>query len=129
MTTGGSADEERLCQIIRSCPWLIGALGVVRQVGLPDAWIGAGVIRDLVWGERYGPGFDPAGVHDIDVVFFDPRDLGRDRDERATQALCAAGPELPWQARNQAAVHRWYANKFGGEPVGPLSTIVEAVAT
>jgi hypothetical protein len=47
-------------------------LATLREVGLPDAWVGAGTIRDLVWGQLYGSGFDPGDVHDVDVVFVDP---------------------------------------------------------
>jgi hypothetical protein len=34
--------------MIRSCVWMMGILAAVRQVGLPDAWVGAGEVRDLV---------------------------------------------------------------------------------
>jgi hypothetical protein len=104
-------------------------LAVVRDSGLPDAWVGAGVVRDLVWGERYGDGFDPSSVRDVDVVFFDPSDLSRQHDERATRRLMTAWPGLPWEAKNQAAVHIWYPAKFGGGPVQPFRGIAEAVAT
>jgi hypothetical protein len=104
-------------------------LGTVRTCDLPEAWVGGGVIRDLVWGELHGTGFDPAAVRDIDVAYFDPRDLGRDGDERATARLRRSWPRVPWEARNQAAVHTWYHAKFGGEPVRPLRSIVDAIST
>jgi uncharacterized protein len=124
-----TADEDRIRDIIRSSAWLTGVLRAVRQAGLPDAWVGAGVLRDLVWGELYGPGFAPSQVHDVDVAFFDPADLSRHRDEQATARLLAEGPGIPWQARNQAAVHTWYRGKFGGGPVAPLRSVADAVAT
>lgn len=70
-----------------------------------------------------------AAVRDIDVAYFDPYHLGRDRDEQATALLASIWPELPWEARNQAAVHCWYHRKFGGEPVPPLRSIPEAIGT
>lgn len=129
MTTGQSHDEDRLRDIIRSSPWMMRVLATVRAAGLPDAWVGAGTIRDLVWGGLYGSGFDPGEVRDIDVAFFDPHDLRRDRDEEATRVLRDAWAEVPWQARNQAAVHTWYAGKFGGGRVRPLRSIADAVGT
>jgi hypothetical protein len=129
MVIGESHDEVRLCSLIRSCPWMMRVLATVRDAELPDAWVGAGAIRDLVWGRLYGSGFDPGEVRDVDVVFFDPDDLSRDRDVRATGRLHDAWPRVPWEARNQAAVHTWYASKFGGDPVRPLSSIADAVAT
>ncbi|MEW2144476.1 hypothetical protein AB0869_16865 [Micromonospora vinacea] len=60
--------EEELRGLVAGSAWLTRALTVVRDSGLPDAWIGAGALRDLVWGERYGDGFDPARVRDVDVA-------------------------------------------------------------
>jgi len=121
--------EERLRALVRDCAWFMAVLAVVRDAGLPDAWVGAGALRDLVWGELSGVGFRPDEVRDIDVVYFDPADLSRARDDAATGRLAAVRPDLPWQARNQAAVHVWYAARFGGDPVPPLRSIAEAVAT
>jgi uncharacterized protein len=108
---------------------MMGVLGTVRESGLPDAWVGAGALRDLVWGEFFGSGFDPAAVRDVDVAYFDPDDLSRDRDERATAALALLWPDPAWEAINQAAVHTWYANRFGGPVPPPLRSITEAIAT
>lgn len=129
MTVDDGCTEDRLRTMIRSSAWLMRILAAVRETGLPEAWVGAGVLRDLVWGQLYGPGFEPGDVHDVDVAYFDPYDLSRTGDEEATVRLRDAWPEVPWQARNQAAVHTWYASRFGGEPVRPLLTIAEAVAT
>ncbi|MET7752684.1 nucleotidyltransferase family protein [Micromonospora sp. NPDC005367] len=85
--------EDELRDLVQRSPWLV--LGVVRDSCLPDAWIGAGTIRDLVWSERYGDGFDPSLARDVDVVFHDPTDLSRDNDDRATEPLVAAWPEPP----------------------------------
>jgi uncharacterized protein len=35
---------------------------------------------------------------------------------------------VPWDAKNQAAVHRWYGRVFGGE-VPPLASAADGVAT
>ena len=110
MTTEERRDEDRLRSMIRSYAWMVQVLATVREAKLPDAWVGAGVIRDLVWGQLYGSGFNPSDVRDVDVVFFDPGDLSRDVDERATARLRGAWPHVPWEARNQAAVHTWYAS-------------------
>ncbi|MFC0030090.1 nucleotidyltransferase family protein [Micromonospora chaiyaphumensis] len=121
--------EDELRDLVQRSPWLVRALGVVRDCGLQDAWIGAGAIRDLVWGERYGDGFDPSSVRDVDAIFLDAAGLSRDNDDRATERLVAAWPEPPWEAKNQAAVHTWYPAKFGGGQVDPLRAIADTVAT
>jgi hypothetical protein len=115
--------------IVRSSTWLLDVLRTVRDADLPQAWVGAGVLRDLVWGERHGDGFAPERVRDVDVAFFDQNDLSRANDERVTAVLRERSSLVPWQARNQAAVHLWYHTRFGGEPVEPLTSIGDAVAT
>jgi uncharacterized protein len=123
----GAALVDALVRHIIGEPWLTDALNVVPASGLPDAWIGAGVIRDVVWGHLNG-GFDPAMVNDVDVAFFDADDLSTQRDKVATRRLTKL-LDRPWEASNQAAVHTWYHRYFGGPPVPPFASVHEAVAT
>ncbi len=122
--------DERVSELtarVLAEPWLMEALDAVAASGLPDAWIGAGVIRDVVWGQRSG-GFDAAQVNDIDVAFFDPGDLSRRRDRAAGQTL-AALLDRPWEATNQAAVHTWFPEHFGGPAVPEFVSVHDAVST
>jgi hypothetical protein len=126
---GGGTVEDALIALIRSSTWMMRVLEAVRDEPVPDAWTGAGVLRDLVWGQRYGPGFSPERVRDVDVAFFDSYDLSRAYDDRVTEQLRRRLPRVPWEARNQAAVHTWYSGKFGGGAVEPLTSIHDAVGT
>lgn len=118
-----------LTDIVAESDWFVSVLTAVRATGLPSAWTGAGVLRDLVWGRRYGDGFEPGQVRDVDVAFFDPDDLSRRRDVEATAVLREILPDVVWEATNQAAVHTWYSEFFGGPPVAPLRSTAEGVAT
>lgn len=118
-----------LAELIRSSAWMVRVLTTVRHAQIPDAWVGAGVLRDLVWGERYGSGFSSDHVRDVDVAYFDVHDLSRANDDQTTARLHERWPQVPWEARNQAAVHTWYPSKFGGGPVEPLTSIADAVST
>jgi hypothetical protein len=117
----------RLAEVVAAEPWLLSALDAVAGSGLPDAWIGAGVIRDVVWGRQHR-GFDPATVKDIDVAYFDPDDLTMERDLAAQDVLSRLAA-LPWEATNQAAVHVWFHQYFGGSPVESFASVHDAVAT
>jgi uncharacterized protein len=117
----------RLASLLSAEPWIMRALTAVAASGLPAAWIGAGAIRDVVWGTLYGR-FSPAAVRDIDVVYFDPADLSMERDVTAREALTRLA-DLPWEATNQAAVHTWYHQYFGGPPVESFACVHDAVAT
>jgi uncharacterized protein len=121
------ARAAELAERVLAEPWLVGALQAVARCTLPDAWIGAGVVRDVVWGQRCG-GFRIDSVNDIDVVYLDPDNLTPQRDHDAERELAGLG-EYPWEAKNQAAVHLWYHHKFGGAPVPAFRSIHEAVAT
>ena len=120
-------DSARLAELLAAEAWMQRALDAVAASGLPDAWIGAGVIRDLVWGGQHG-GFDPAVVKDIDVAYFDADDLTMERDMAAQQTLLQLA-DLPWEATNQAAVHRWYQQYFGGPPVESFASVHDGIAT
>ncbi|GIF70635.1 nucleotidyltransferase family protein [Asanoa siamensis] len=123
------SEVDELIAIVRACPWLMTVLAAVQAAGLPDAWVGAGALRNVVWDQRYGDGFDPARVRDVDVAFFDQADLSRERDRAATAELARHLPAVPWEATNQAAVHLWYPAAEGGGPVSPLASVAEAIGT
>jgi hypothetical protein len=126
MTTTGGVSE--LVELLSTSSWFCRVLEIVAEVDPPEWWVGAGVIRDIVWDTRFGDGFDPGAVKDVDVLFFDPSDLCRERDDQVERALIACEPDIPWEAKNQAAVHLWYPARFGIS-VAPFSSAAEAVAT
>src|SRR4051812_21873849 len=107
---GGSA--ARLAAVLRRAPLIMEALEVARRVDAPDWLLSAGAIRDTVWDDLHER---PLTVvpRDLDLGFFDPADLTPERDEAIERELCALAPQLPCEAKNQAAVHLWYPRKFG----------------
>jgi hypothetical protein len=120
-------DPGRLASILRRAPVLTEALRAARDVDAPDWLLSAGAIRDVVWDSFHDRPLD-APPRDIDVGFFDPSDLTPERDERVEKALRARAPRLPWEAKNQAAVHLWYRRRFGIE-VPALRSTADAIAT
>ncbi|MCU1449965.1 MAG: hypothetical protein JWP02_2135 [Acidimicrobiales bacterium] len=120
------ADE--LTALLQECRWFTEVLDAIAQVDPPDWWIGAGAVRDVVWDTRFGDGFDAGQLHDVDVAFFDPSDLRPERDADVEVALCAVRDDVPWEAKNQAAVHLWYPRRFGVD-VEAFGSIHEAVAS
>jgi hypothetical protein len=113
--------------IVRSNAWFMNVLAAVRACNPPDWYVGGGAIRTIVW--DYLQGYDePTPLADVDVIFFDPLDLSPARDEVVETELRAVLPGVPWQAKNQAAVHLWYERVFG-YTVAPLTSSVEAIST
>jgi hypothetical protein len=103
------------------------ALRTARLVGAPDWLIAAGAVRDVVWDDLHGRALT-AAPRDIDLVFFDPLDLTEGRERAIESRLRSQAPDLPWDVKNQAAVHLWYPKRFGTE-VEPFASSAEAIAT
>jgi uncharacterized protein len=120
-------DPGRLAAILRRAPVLMQALHAAREVDAPDWLLNAGAIRDVVWDAFHDRPLD-APPRDIDVAFFDPADLEREREQRIEEALRARAPGLPWEAKNQAAVHLWYPRRFGID-VPALRSAADGIAT
>jgi hypothetical protein len=74
------ARSDELRGILAASDWFMATVACVAAVDPPQWWVGAGVIRDLVWGTRFGDGFDPGKVMDVDVAFFDVADLSEYRE-------------------------------------------------
>lgn len=118
---------KRLCAVVRDAPHLLRALNAARDVDAPDWLISAGAIRDAVWDALHDR--PPTAMpRDIDLGFFDPSDLTGARDQAIEAELLAHAPGLPWEAKNQAAVHLWYPQRFG-VAVSQFQSCVEGIAT
>jgi len=122
-----SDQAKELERILRSNTWFMSVLRAARAANLPDWFVGAGAIRNVVWDHLHGHAV-PTVLPDVDVVFFDPQDLTTARDEAADALPTARMPDVPWQAKNQAAVHVWYPDRFG-YAVPPLTSCLDGIAT
>ena len=91
-----------LARFIAARPALLEPLRTVAALGLPDAWIGAGFLRNAVWDALHGLPFDANPPGDVDVVWFDPARATAAEDAALEARLRAARPDLPWSVRNQA---------------------------
>jgi hypothetical protein len=118
---------KRLETLVRSTPWLLEALRAARDVDPPDWLVGGGVLRNLVW-DRLAGRSRPTPPRDVDLAFFDPTRLDPARDAEVEAALITRLPDIPWDAKNQAAVHTWYDRVFGTQ-VPPLHSAADGVAT
>ena len=93
----------------------------------PEFWIVSGALYNSVWNhltER------PAlhGIKDVDIFYFDVRDLSWEAEDRLIEhgkALFSDFP-LPVEIRNQARVHQWFEQRFG-QPYEPLRSATESI--
>ena len=85
-------------------------------LALAQCHLVAGCLFQAVWNAKTGrPPADQ--VKDYDVFYFDDRDLSYEAEDavirRATPLFADLG--VPVELKNQARVHLWYRQRFGGD--------------
>lgn len=98
-------DAADVVAFVEGQPGMVDLLRALAQLGLPDAWIGAGFLRNPVWDSLHGRVPDVRGLADVDVVFFDTAAPGTERERAVEDTLAASCPGVAWSARNQARMH------------------------
>ena len=83
------------------------------RLALPDAWIVSGCLVQTVWNVLTNRALD-YGINDYDVFYFD-LDISWQAEDAVIRQLQNAFARLgvTVEARNQARVHLWYAEKHG----------------
>ncbi|WP_259779632.1 nucleotidyltransferase family protein [Aestuariispira ectoiniformans] len=104
---------EQLRDLVMADPWRVRCLSVLRDV-MPDVWIGAGFVRNLVWDWLGGPIRLP--LDDVDIVYFDRQDIDEATEKTFETVLRNAAPDIPWSVKNQARMHL----KHGDDPYRDL---------
>jgi uncharacterized protein len=120
-------NEATLRRLLLGDDTFVEILHAVRDLDLPEAVVGAGAVRDVVWDTLSGRG-GPVDFRDVDVAYFDVADLSPETEKRVEERLAGRLAGHRWDVKNQAAVHLWYEQRFG-LPVEPLHTLEAAVAT
>ena len=97
-----SADDIKTA--LYQSPFHLDALRALRHLNLPQGYIAAGFVRNLVW--DIGHGYKkPTPLNDIDVIYFDPANTEEAQEKSYETALSGAMPGLPWSVKNQARMH------------------------
>jgi hypothetical protein len=86
---------------------------------LPQGAVGAGFLRAAVWDHLHDLS-TPTALDDIDVLFFDPDDLSKDREASLETSLAKHLPGPKWSVKNQARMHL----KNGDAPYRDLSDAI-----
>ncbi|OZG72982.1 nitrate reductase [Hahella sp. CCB-MM4] len=80
------------------------AIECVHQLDLPQCYIAAGFVRNLVWDHLHQ--FDTGSpLNDIDVIYFDPEEPDVSTSHIFERELQSLMPGPNWQVRNQAFMH------------------------
>lgn len=97
-------NASKIQKIISSDPIRWRLLELVRSLGLPDCWIGAGFVRNAVWDDLHGRTPSPVST-DIDVIWFDADCCSPEKDKALEAALRNLDSSVTWSVKNQARMH------------------------
>ena len=88
----------------------------LQAIGLNECYLTAGCLFQAVWNQVSGNSPE-WGVKDYDVSYYDDTDLSWDAEDRAIRCVTDTITDLPIQVevKNQARVHLWYGERFGGD--------------
>ncbi|WP_194789259.1 nucleotidyltransferase family protein [Pseudomonas sp. UFMG81] len=96
--------EQQVREVIHNDPVRWRLLVWVRELALPDCWIGAGFVRNAVWDHLHGRQ-PTAPDGDVDVLWFDQARSDPAEDKRLEAQLRAWAPGVMWSVKNQARMH------------------------
>jgi hypothetical protein len=99
--------KEKLINEIYKDEWMMNILKAVRELNLPDCWVGAGFVRNKAWDilheyKKRTP------LTDIDVVYLDRKNVSEQSEAQFEQKLRKKFPNLKWEVINQARTHLWH---------------------
>ncbi|MGF1786666.1 nucleotidyltransferase family protein [Photobacterium swingsii] len=87
------------------------ALHCVSQLALPQCYLAAGFVRNLVWDHLHPEKPITTPLNDLDVIYFDPTESDPSRDIALEQQLSDMMPNQNWQVRNQARMHGYNGDR------------------
>ncbi len=93
----------RLKRLLKQDPARMRLLKLVAALNLPDAWVAAGFVRNMVWDDLHD--MSSQLLNDVDVIFFAPMDVENRFAQVATLKLRAWEPNVNWQVKNQVFMH------------------------
>lgn len=96
---------QELVDLMYADDWMMARLKEVQSCNLPDAWIGAGFIRNRVWDVKHKI-IPPHPLNDIDVIFFDKVRTDREYEKEIEAILLELCPSENWSVKNQARMHQ-----------------------
>ncbi len=96
--------EEDILNLIQSDDWMMEIIEAAMALDLPDWWVCAGFVRSKVWDALHDY-TNRTPVPDIDVIYFDGKDLSEEKEKQLERRLLQLYPQAPWSVKNQARMH------------------------
>ena len=97
--------DNHIIRLIEQDPIRREALEHVASLHLPDCYLAAGFVRNLVWDHLHHK-TQATPLNDVDVIYFDADESKDDTHLIYEAELTRRMPTLNWQVRNQAKMHQ-----------------------
>jgi hypothetical protein len=94
--------QNRLQALVDDDPLRMDILRAVSTLSLPDCWVTAGFVRNLVWDYLHNK---KTNLNDVDVIYYCQSDTQGQLADNATRQLQKLLPKVNWQVKNQALMH------------------------
>ena len=97
--------HSQIIELIKQDKLRVDALDCVFQLNLPDCYLAAGFVRNLVWDHLHNKtNYTP--LNDMDVIYFDNNEVDDLAYLNYEAQLKRQMPEVNWQVRNQAKMNK-----------------------
>ena len=93
-----------VCDIIQADSQRMSCLHALKQLALPQGYLGAGFLRNAIWDFLHQKS-TPTPLNDVDVIYFDADNTQRSKDTFYETQLNEVLPQVKWQVKNQARMH------------------------
>ncbi len=111
--------ETDITKLIENDPWRMDVLRAAATLNLPDWWIGASFLRNIIWDAIEGN--ESSSTRDVDLVYFDSKNINPQTDWAYDEHMKKNFPFADWEVRNQARMH--YVNDFA-----PYTSTADGIA-
>lgn len=116
---GTVQSENDITALLQHDTWRMDVLHAAERLNLPDWWIGAGFLRNLIWNAIEGRPSEM--TRDVDLVYFDDVNTKPEYDWAYDEQMRRDFPFADWEIRNQARMH--YVNNFA-----PYTSTADGIA-
>lgn len=96
--------EEDIIRLVKDDKWMMDILQHAQTLQLSDWWVCAGFVRSKIWDTLHGFA-ERTPLPDVDVIYFDNRNLDEDAEKELEQTLKQLAPGIPWSVKNEARMH------------------------
>jgi hypothetical protein len=113
--------------ILESNEELQDTLRKIKQLEIPNWYIGGGSIAQIIWNNFHNFNWYK-GIDDFDIVYFDKENISKEKESNYQARLQALLPNcrVRIEVVNEARVHLWFKEDYGRE-IFPFKSSEDAI--